>query len=58
MIYDAHADLPRQILTKHWIPKILRKLIAHFVEKYEDRTARRMDGIVTATKEIKIDFLK
>ena len=25
VIYDAHEDLPRQILTKHWINPFLRK---------------------------------
>ena len=29
VIYDAHEDLPRQILTKHWIPKIIRKPIIY-----------------------------
>ena len=58
VIYDAHEDLPRQILTKHWIPKILRRLIAFFVERYENKVVRKMDGIVTATNEIKNRFTK
>ena len=44
VIYDAHEDLPRQILTKHWIPKIIRKPIAYLVEKAENNIVKKIDG--------------
>ena len=28
IIYDVHEDVPKQIMSKYWIPKILRKIIA------------------------------
>ena len=28
VIYDAHEDVPKQIMSKYWIPKILRSFIA------------------------------
>lgn len=49
VIYDAHEDVPRQILTKHWIPGPFRKLVSIVWEFYENRTARRLDGVVGAT---------
>ncbi len=49
VIYDAHEDLPRQILSKHWIPKPLRFFISFFAEKIEDFYAHKVSGIITAT---------
>ena len=49
VIYDVHEDLPRQIMTKHWIPKLLRKLISVTTELYENKIAKKCDGVVTAT---------
>ncbi|MBK6951734.1 MAG: glycosyltransferase [Crocinitomicaceae bacterium] len=31
VIYDAHEDLPRQVLSKSYIPKIFRSLISFFL---------------------------
>ena len=58
VIYDAHEDLPRQILTKHWIPKIIRKPIAYFVEKAENNIVKKIDGVITATPTINERFDK
>ena len=58
VVYDVHEDLPRQILSKHWIPKLLRKAISIYTEKYENRIAKKCDGIVTATPFIRDRFLK
>lgn len=58
VIYDAHEDLPRQILGKHWIPKQLRFLISFLAEKIENFYARRVSGIITATPFIAKRFKK
>ncbi|MBN2778887.1 MAG: glycosyltransferase family 4 protein [Bacteroidales bacterium] len=58
VIFDSHEDLPRQITSKPYIPKFLRKPLAFFVEIYEDRIAKRIDGIVTATPFIRDRFIK
>ena len=49
VIYDAHEDLPRQIMGKHWIPKPLRRVVSFISEKVENHYARKVSGIVTAT---------
>ena len=49
VIYDAHEDVPRQLLAKHYLPSFSRKLIAAGFEKYENRAAARFDGIITVT---------
>ncbi|MES2588621.1 MAG: glycosyltransferase family 1 protein, partial [Bacteroidota bacterium] len=28
IIYDSHEDLPKQIMDKHWIPKVVRKSLS------------------------------
>ena len=56
VIYDAHEDLPRQILTKHWINPSLRKIISFLIEKYENYAASKMSGIIGATSHISNRF--
>lgn len=52
VIYDAHEDLPRQILSKEWIPKSLRRIVAKGAELTEGVAARFLSGIVAATPAI------
>src|SRR5438132_207075 len=49
IIYDVHEDLPKQILTKTYIPSILRRFIAMLAKTAEWVAAQLFDGIVTAT---------
>jgi glycosyltransferase involved in cell wall biosynthesis len=57
VIYDAHEDLPRQILSKPWINIFLRRIIANSIEWYENRISNKCDGIITATPFIRDRFL-
>jgi glycosyltransferase involved in cell wall biosynthesis len=52
VVYDAHEDLPRQILIKRWIPLRLRKLIGTLCELIELVSVKLFDGIVAATPRI------
>lgn len=56
VIYDIHEDVPRQILTKLWIPSFLRKSIAKIFEIYENYSVKKFTGIITATQHIKKRF--
>jgi glycosyltransferase involved in cell wall biosynthesis len=58
VIYDVHEDVPRQILSKQWIPLPLRRIISWAVERIEIYAAKRFDYIVTATPYIRDRFLK
>jgi glycosyltransferase involved in cell wall biosynthesis len=58
VIYDVHEDVPRQIFSKRWIPRILRKFISVCFEKYENIASMRFDAIVAATPSIGDRFLK
>ncbi|MGQ3891589.1 glycosyltransferase family 4 protein [Legionella sp. CNM-4043-24] len=56
VVYDAHEDLPRDILTKAWIPGSIRTLVARTAECLEHFVARRLDRVVAATPFIRIRF--
>ncbi|WP_298832106.1 glycosyltransferase [uncultured Piscinibacter sp.] len=51
-IYDAHEDVPRQILTKQWIPAALRGTLSRAFERYENARVRRLAAVVAATPHI------
>lgn len=52
VIYDVHEDVPRQILTKHWIPASTRRVVGRAVEAIELLAGHAFDGIVAATPVI------
>ena len=59
IIYDVHEDVPKQIMSKYWIPKFLRKLIAisfNVLEKFISRFF--FNSIITATDSISKNFPK
>ena len=58
VIYDAHEDVPKQILGKYWINKYLRKSVAVVFRCYENFISKRLDCIITATPHIRDRFLK
>ncbi|MEM3112421.1 MAG: glycosyltransferase family 4 protein [Candidatus Anstonellales archaeon] len=58
VIYDVHEDVPRQILSKYYIPQIIRPTIAKLFEFYENRASKHFDAIITATPFINERFIK
>jgi glycosyltransferase involved in cell wall biosynthesis len=58
VVYDSHEDLPRQVLAKHYIPAIFRKLVSNYFERFENRKTKMLDGIIAATPVIRDRFLK
>lgn len=58
VVYDAHEDLPRQVLSKYYLPAIVRKTMSKALEWYENRTAKKLDYLITATDFIKDRFCK
>lgn len=49
VIYDAHEDLPRDILDKEWVPAWARRVIATGAELVENIGARWFFAVVAAT---------
>jgi glycosyltransferase involved in cell wall biosynthesis len=58
VIYDVHEDVPRQNLSKSYLPVVFRRPISGMIEALEAFSARRFVGIVTATPFINKRFLK
>ena len=57
VIYDAHEDVPRQLLTKAYIPSFFKSLLSRIFERYEDNISSKLSGVVTATPFIRDRFL-
>jgi glycosyltransferase involved in cell wall biosynthesis len=56
VIYDVHEDVSEQILTKPWIPALLRRLWAVMFNFVEKLLTRWVDAVVVATKGIAEKF--
>jgi hypothetical protein len=52
VIYDVHEDLPRDILTKDWVPRGLRGLVSRGAAAVEWIAGRTLSGVVAATPTI------
>jgi glycosyltransferase involved in cell wall biosynthesis len=52
VVYDAHEDVPRQLLTKQWIPAWARRPLSAAFEVYENRRVRQLAAVVGATPHI------
>jgi glycosyltransferase involved in cell wall biosynthesis len=58
VIYDVHEDVPRQILSKKYIPNNFRYFISRAIESLEIFASKHFDGIIAATPFIYDRFLK
>ncbi len=56
VIYDVHEDVPKQIMSKYWIPKKLRGVISFLVNLVEKVFSIAFDVIITATDDILKNF--
>jgi glycosyltransferase involved in cell wall biosynthesis len=58
VIFDAHEDFPKQLLSKPYLNPLVRVLLAKSFEIFEKLTCKRFDSIITATPSINRKFLK
>jgi glycosyltransferase involved in cell wall biosynthesis len=52
VVYDVHEDVPRDILVKPWIPRMLRRPLAAVMSLIEWIAGHAFSGIVAATPVI------
>src|SRR5690606_26599694 len=52
VIYDVHEDVPRQVLSKYWVPEILKPVVSTVVSIFESIAGALLSGVVAATPRI------
>ncbi len=52
VIFDSHEDVPKQIRSKEWIPRIMRKPVSKIYEMYEKSSLKRYNAVITVTPHI------
>lgn len=57
VIFDAHEDVPLQLLSKPYLRPVFSRVISPVFSVYERFVCSRLDGIVTATPFIRDKFL-
>jgi len=58
VIFDAHEDLPKQVMAKHYLPSYLKRVLSKMVSVYEIHILRKFDYVVCATPIICKKFLR
>lgn len=56
IIYDMHEHFPSQIITKDWIPKLVRKPLSKLISKKEKKAIQTCDAIIFAEKSYSYNY--
>jgi len=52
VIYDIHEDMPKEILSKHYLPRWSRGFVSWFIDRIEGAASGRFSALVVVTPSI------
>lgn len=58
VVFDAHEDTPKQILSKSYLKFPFKLIISNLFKWYEQYACRQLDAVIGATPYIRDKFLK
>jgi len=57
VIFDSHEDVPKQIMAKHYLNSVTKRIASFIYKNYERRNLRKFDFVISATPIIRDKFL-
>lgn len=56
VVYDVHEDVPKEIMQKHYLPKIMKNFMPVLCRYVQNWSSRFFDGIIAAGEDIAESF--